>query len=191
MILKTLHSARGALARYRLHKNAQATIDPSAKVNYRKIAGRPPSVLRIGAGSMVDCLIMSDRPGSEIVVGDHTFIGNSTLITASRIEIGDDVLISWGCTIVDHHSHSILWRERAMDVRNWYEGKKDWSAVKIAPVRVGDKAWIGFNVIILAGVTIGEGAVVASGSIVTKDVAPYTVVAGSPARQVKEIVDGR
>ena len=49
------------------------------------------------------------------------------------------------------------------------------------------KVWIGFNAIILKGVTIGEGAVVGAGSVVTKDVLPWTVVAGNPARLIREI----
>ena len=64
---------------------------------------------------------------------------------------------------------------------------KDWSVVRSAPIVIEDRAWIGFNAIILKGVTIGEGSVVAAGAVVTKDVEPYTVVAGNPARVVKRL----
>ncbi len=57
----------------------------------------------------------------------------------------------------------------------------------MSPVHVGDKSWIGFNSIVLKGVTIGEGAVVGAGSVVTKDVSAWTVVAGNPARVIREI----
>ena len=57
----------------------------------------------------------------------------------------------------------------------------------MAPIRIADKAWLGMNVTVLKGVTIGEGAVVAAGSIVTKDVPPWTLVAGNPARVIKEL----
>jgi len=119
-------------------------------------------------------------------VGVNTFIGGSTIVCAEHVEIGNDVLISWGCTIVDHNSHSIYWTERASDVKNWYNGNKDWRFVDISPVKIEDKAWIGLNAIILKGVTIGEGAVVGAGSVVTKDVLPYTIVAGNPAKQIRE-----
>jgi maltose O-acetyltransferase len=56
-------------------------------------------------------------------------------------------------------------------------------------VRIGDDVWIGGHATILPGVTIGDGAVVAAGAVVTKDVPPYTVVAGVPARVVKKIED--
>lgn len=59
--------------------------------------------------------------------------------------------------------------------------------MNIAPVKISDKVWIGFNSIILKGVTIGEGAVVGAGSVVTKDVPAWTVVAGNPARIIREI----
>ncbi len=55
-----------------------------------------------------------------------------------------------------------------------------------APITIGDYAWIGSRAIILKGVTVGEGAVVAAGSVVTSDVAPYTIVAGNPARLIRE-----
>lgn len=51
-------------------------------------------------------------------------------------------------------------------------------------VEIGDRAWIAFRAIILPGVTIGEGAVVAAGSVVTKDVPPFTIVAGVPAKEI-------
>lgn len=56
-----------------------------------------------------------------------------------------------------------------------------------APVRIGDDAWLGANVTVLPGVTIGEGAVVAAGAVVTKDVPPRTVVGGVPAKVIKEL----
>ena len=55
------------------------------------------------------------------------------------------------------------------------------------PIKICSHAWIGMNVIILKGVTIGEGAIVAAGSVVTKDVAPWTIVAGNPALFVRNI----
>lgn len=59
---------------------------------------------------------------------------------------------------------------------------------KIQPVKIENNVWIGCNCIILKGVVIGEGAVVAAGSVVTRDVAPKTLVGGNPARLLKEDV---
>lgn len=63
---------------------------------------------------------------------------------------------------------------------------KDWDNVITKEITICKKAWIGMNVIILKGVTIGEGAVVAAGSVVTKDVPPYRVVGGNPAQIIKQ-----
>ena len=91
-------------------------------------------------------------------------------------------MISWGVTVVDHNSHALNARDRQSDVTAWLDGKKDWSKVMIGPVRILDNAWIGFNAIILKGVTIGRGAVVSAGAVVSQDVPDYAVVAGNPAR---------
>ena len=161
------------------------SIAPGSRIEGRKIRFKPECSLTVGEGSMIDAAIVYDRSGAKITIGNRTFVGSSDLISAERIDIGDDVLISWGCTIVDHNSHSTNWGERSRDVGDWIQGKKDWSSVRVKPVRICDKVWLGFNVIVLKGVTIGEGAVVAAGSVVTKDVSPHTMVAGNPARVVR------
>lgn len=175
------------IAKYRLKKNPGVKISPSAKVDYYKIRLGANCQLAIGNGSIIQGPIITDRDGAVITVGDHTFIGSSNIISAERVEIGDDVLIAWGCWIVDHNSHSISWEMRQNDVRDWYVGKKDWSNVVRKAIKINNKAWIGFNSTILKGVTIGEGAIVGAGSVVTKDVPPYTIVAGNPARIIREI----
>ena len=105
------------------------------------------------------------------------------LISRSKIEIGDDVTIAWDVCIYDHDSHSLDWCARVEDLRCLREDLR--SVVHTKPIRICDKAWVGMNAIILKGVTIGEGAVVAAGAVVTKDVPPWTVAAGNPARVVK------
>lgn len=93
------------------------------------------------------------------------FINNGLKMSCfNKIEIGDDVAISENVTIRDSDDHYI-----------------DSRATNSAPVIIGNNVWIGMNTIILKGVTIGDGAVVAAGSVVTKNVSPYTLVAGIPA----------
>lgn len=139
----------------------------------------------IGADSNLSCYFSYDRPEAQIKIGDRSYVGKSHLVAASRITIGNDVMISWETTIVDHNSHSLDWKQRAHDVVGWNQGKKNWTDIGIAPVTIEDHAFIGFGVIILKGVTIGKGAVVGAGSVVTKDVAPFTIVAGNPAKLVR------
>lgn len=186
----SLNNLINLVAKRRVLGRSVCDIASTAKVNYRGMRHRPPSKLSVGDGSMFQGQIVSDRDGSVVTIGTNTFVGGSSLICAERIDIGNDTLIAWGCTIVDHDSHAVGWSDRASDVRNWYVGKKDWAKVRIRPVKIGDRVWIGFNSIILSGVTIGENAVVGCGSVVTKDVAPHTVVAGNPARFIRTIEDG-
>lgn len=162
--------------------------DPSSKVNPRSVSWQPGCSVTVGAQCDIQSLnIAFDRPGAAIRIGDRSFVGRSLLVSAASIEIGNDVLISWGCTFADHDSHSTDFALRQNDVVNWLEGKKDWTHVRSAPIKIGDKVWMGFNTIVLKGVTIGEGAVVAAGSVVTRDVPPWTLVAGNPARVIKQV----
>ena len=182
-----IHALLQFCHRYKLRRFRQVRIDPTAKVNYRGIRWQAGSELTIGEGTIITGQIVAERDHVRIRIGKNTFIGGSSIIAAHEIEIGDDVLIAWGCYLVDHNSHSIHFWERRSDVTMWYRGKKDWSSVPMDPLRVMQKAWIGFNSIVLKGVTIGEGSVVGAGSVVTHDVPPYTVVAGNPARVIKEV----
>jgi Acetyltransferase (isoleucine patch superfamily) len=133
----------------------------------------------------------------DVKIGDRVMINDgTTLYCVNGITIGSDVMISWGCTIIDNNSHSIISSERLKDLANArkeYEAgtigeNTDWSVVKNAPIVIKDKVWIGFNSIIIKGVTIGEGAVIGAGSVVTKDVPDYAVVGGNPAKVLKYTV---
>lgn len=182
-----IYYVQNFIALRRMIKQGGLDVSSCSKVEYRKIHFKEENRLLVGKESIIEASLFYDRSGSQVVIGDRVFIGNSTLVCAESIFIGDDVLISWGCTIVDHNSHSAIFSERRHDVQNWYQGKKDWTSVKVNPVSICDKAWLGFNVIVLKGVTIGEGAIVGAGSVVTKDVDSYTIVAGNPARLIREI----
>lgn len=144
-------------------------------------------VVKIGGRSTVSATICFDKEDATVEIGHGTFLGNSLLVSAGRISIGDGVLISWGVTIVDHNSHSLKWVDRQKDLDNWRLGRKDWQQIVVSPVVIEDRVWIGFNAIVLKGVTIGEGAIVGAGSVVTRDVPPNTIVAGNPACVIREL----
>lgn len=150
--------------------------------------------LTVGNDSLVSAVFYFENEHGNIIIGDRVMIGaGASFYCTDNITIGDDVLISWGCTIIDNNSHSAISSERKNDVLDWKRGHeegvgskyKDWSVVKSAPIIIKDKAWIGFNTIIMKGVTIGVGAIVASGSVVTKDVPDYAIVGGNPAKILK------
>lgn len=153
--------------------------------------------LTIGNDCIIGGTFIFESEEGQIEIGDNTFINNIThIISRSRIAIGSHVTIAWGCWIYDHDSHSLDALERRKDMslqldnlrqkRPMTDGK-NWGTVKAAPIIIEDDVWVGFNAIILKGVTIGRGAVVGAGAVVTKDVPPYSVVAGNPAVVVKKL----
>jgi acetyltransferase-like isoleucine patch superfamily enzyme len=151
--------------------------------------------LSIGNDSVINGSFIFEIQQGKITIGNRTFIGGGMFICIEEIEIGNDVMFSWGCTVADNNSHSHIWQERKNDVVEWKRGidenkigaYKDWTHVKKAKIIIKDKVWIGFNSIILKGVTIGEGAIVGAGSVVTKDVPAWTIVAGNPAKIIRTI----
>ena len=185
MIKKQIQHILNYIAKIKLKDSIHLEIN--SKINYRHIFIKKKCNISIGNNTILEGFIYFDKPNASINIGNRCFIGNSKLICAQNIKIGNDVLISWGCTIIDHNSHSLIWNERKKDVLNWINGNKIWTNVIIKPTKIENKAWIGFNVIILKGVTIGEGAIVGAGSVVTKDVPPYTIVAGNPAKIIKKV----
>jgi acetyltransferase-like isoleucine patch superfamily enzyme len=152
-----------------------------------RVKGNKFGEIQIGQNSIVNGYFYLETEHAKINVGSRTFIGKGINSVADRLDIGDDVMISWGCTITDHNSHSTTFSKRAKDIENWLYSIKDWDDVKMSSVKIHDKAWIGFNTIILKGVLIGEGAIIGAGSVVTKDGPAWTVVAGNPARVIREI----
>lgn len=158
----------------------------NTRLSWRTLLHRPRGELAIGSNSLVSCRFSFDRPQARIIVGDRCFIGRSHIVAATQVEIESDVIISWGVTIVDHNSHALAAEDRADDVALWAVGKKDWSKVTTSPTLLKRGCWVGFNAIILKGVTIGEGAVVGAGSVVTRDVPAHSVVAGNPAQVIRQ-----
>ena len=183
----TLKLLRRAAARRHVLSQPGVRIAPDTKVSFEKVVFRSSNQLAIGSGSIVDASIVFERDEGEVVVGRNTFIGASTLICSESISIGDDVLIAWGCTFIDHNSHPVDWETRCDDARNWFQGNKDWTHVLRKPIKIGSRSWIGFNVIILKGVTIGEGSVVGAGSVVTDEIPPGVIAAGNPCRVIRSI----
>jgi acetyltransferase-like isoleucine patch superfamily enzyme len=159
----------------------------SAIVNFRRIRPARGVRLAIGDQSIVHAQILFDRENARLEIGSRTFIGAGRIVVAHAVSIGSDVLMSWGVTIVDHDSHAQDFEIRKNDVAEWYHGRKSWDGIASAPVRIENAAWIGFDAVILKGVTVGEGAIVAARAVVTRDVPPWTVVAGNPARVIKNL----
>ncbi|MEI7525468.1 MAG: acyltransferase [Mariniphaga sp.] len=152
--------------------------------------------VEIGTKCLLNCNFIFESQSGIIRIGNNVHIGGATLISRTSIIIGNEVTMAWGIIIYDHNSHSIFWEHRQSDNQICYDSyikyhnnimNKDWSNVISKPIVIEDKVWIGFDVLILKGVHIGEGAVIGAKSVVTKDVPAWTVVAGNPAILIKKI----
>jgi galactoside O-acetyltransferase len=152
--------------------------------------------LTVGERCMLNAAITFESVDGTVQIGARSYIGHGTsIISRNRISIGDDVTMAWDITLYDHNSHSFDWRQRAKVVEHFHRHygsadcfrNIDWDGVASAPIVIADKVWIGFGAVILKGVTIGEGAVVASRSVVTRDVEPYTIVGGNPAVLIRHL----
>ena len=124
-----------------------------------------------------------------ISIGDRVYLGGDTMIGAcNKIVIGDDVIIASKCRIYDNNNHPIAPADRLEMSRSgdffgplWRWNEK----VANKPVAIGNNVWIGEHCSVMKGVTIGDGSIVGCRAVVTKDVPPYTIVAGNPAKVVK------
>ncbi|QQD18981.1 acyltransferase [Spongiibacter nanhainus] len=115
-----------------------------------------------------------DTGQGSITIGDYVMISPGTRISASdEITIGHSVMMAHGVYITDSDWHDVYDRTQRSDA--------------VCPVRIGDNVWLGDRCTVLKGVTIGENSVVAACAVVTRDVPANVVVAGNPARVVKEL----
>ena len=147
---------------YHLLYNSFITFIPSHDLRnlYIKLGGGRVGKSRIDIGSYI-------RRINCLKVGNYTYINRECILDAAGgLIIGDRVSISYRCCLMSgsHDVNSLCF------------------AANHKPILIKDYAWIGVGATILGGVTVGEGAVIAAGSVVTKDVEPYTVVGGIPAR---------
>ncbi len=152
--------------------------------------------IRAEGGTVIigdDCLISGyfalETPGSRLTIGNNVFIGDGTIIdSACQIDIQDDVLISYQTIIQDSNNHSVRYSLRKNDNRDWKNKRyHNWDVTDKEPVKILKGAWIGARAIILKGVTVGEGAIIGAGSVVTTNVPSWTIVAGNPAKIIRKI----
>jgi acetyltransferase-like isoleucine patch superfamily enzyme len=128
-------------------------------------------------GGVRSVLAIFSENGS-IKIGDNTGMSNVVIGAFERIQIGANVSIGGGAKIFDSDFHSLSFSDRMQDPDTNF---------LIEPVIINDGAWIGTDVLVLKGVTIGKEAVVGAGSVVIKDVPAREVWAGNPAHFIKNV----
>lgn len=132
---------------------------------------------------------LQTQGGGEIRIGNNSCVYLDSVIgSASSIRIGNCAIISNHVHIYDNNNHPTDPAIRRKMCMAGFDGDDwKWKHAVSAPIVIEDNVWIGEYAAVLKGVTIGTGAIVASHAVVTKDVPPYTIVAGNPARVVKEL----
>jgi acetyltransferase-like isoleucine patch superfamily enzyme len=148
------------------------------------------SRIKIGKHTLVDGELLVHDYGGQIEIGDYTYIGLGARVwSGESVKIGRHVFLAHNVNITDTNSHQVSAVERAEHyIRTIVRGQPfEKGSIKTAPVVIGDHAWLNFGVGVLRGVTIGEGAIIGAGSLVTHDIPPYMLAVGSPAKVVKEV----
>lgn len=176
----------------RLIGRATCRLEPGAFLSHTariRNAWGDSSQIVIGANSHVRGELMIFAHGGRISVGEWCYVGVGTRIwSGASIEIGNRVLISHSVNIFDNLTHPIRASERHAQARKIFTvGHPSNIRLDDKPIKISDDAWIGACAIIMRGVTVGQGGIVAAGAVVTKDVPAYSIVAGNPAVVVREL----
>ena len=158
------------LAPFYQHRGKHSKIYPSVRMDtppYRKFS--------IGNYSVIESHSCINNAVGDVLIGDHTRIGlHNTVI--GPVTIGNHVNLAQGITITALN-HNFQDNNQRIDQQG----------ITKNPITIGNDIWIGTNAVILPGVTIGDHSVVAAGAVVNKDVPPHSLVAGVPAKIIKEI----
>jgi acetyltransferase-like isoleucine patch superfamily enzyme len=154
-------------------------------VTYRS---RMPVGLELGRGAAIYCGTVFDTGESaRIRVGDYSLLNGAWISCESEIEVGSHCLLSWGVVLMDSRrapAEPAARRQQlttAADAHEWVPQGDP------RPIRIASNVWLGFDVCVLPGVTIGEGSIVAARSVVFQDVPPYCVAAGNPVSVVRTL----
>jgi acetyltransferase-like isoleucine patch superfamily enzyme len=159
---------------------------PSARIrNARRDAKR----IRVGEHSIICGELSLFAHGGDISIGDWCYIGEGAQVWSSgSVHIGDRVLISHNVNIFDSLTHPLNAQLRHAQFKAIMQtGHPRSIDLGVRAVTVSNDVWIGANACVLRGVTLGEGAIVGASAVVTHDVPPFTLVAGNPARAIREL----
>ena len=190
MIKRIYNTLKLVRAKYRFLKFSEVDSNVRFSFTANCMNSGVKSNVKIGSHSFIACNIIT-KFGGKVCIGKNVYIGGSTtLMCRNSINIADNVIIANNVIIMDNNNHPTAPSERLkMSMCDDYIKDELWSWKNVSskPVSIEENVWIGRDVRILKGVTVGKGSIIALGSIVTHDVPPYSIVAGNPARVVKTL----
>jgi len=147
-----------------------------------------PVAVKLGRGaSAYNDTVFDLGPQGRVRFGEYTLAVGVRFICDAEITIGDYTMMSWNVVLMDTYRIALEPNHRRQELEGFArsEPRQFVTTAPAKPIRIGANVWIGFDVCILPGVTIGEGAIIGARSVVKDDVAPYAVVAGNPARVIR------
>jgi acetyltransferase-like isoleucine patch superfamily enzyme len=152
---------------------------------FDRFQSRQPDAIRVGRGTTLHAPHLALGGEGRLVIGDHCFFDNTIFLCDLEIRVGNYVVAGWNVTIADTDFHPASPQERLLDAIACSPTGDPAARPAIAKraVVIHDDVWIGPNVTILKGVTIGAGARIEAGSVVTSDVGPGVYMIGNPARE--------
>jgi len=172
-VVRSAHGLVRAVAAFRAHGVQHGSL-PSFDGRGPHLSNR--GTMRVGDRFAIRAqqtrAALATGPGGTLLVGDRVFINQGAVIHADvSVTIGSHVLVGDGVAVCDTDFHEV----------------EPGAGVRRAPIVVGDGVWLARSVLVLPGAQIGEGTVVAAGSVVRGELPPWVVAAGTPARPVRDI----
>ncbi len=169
-------------------------LDPAAYLettySFHHFRAEGTDAVRIGEGATVYLGTMFDvGPQGRVSVGRFSLVNGAWIICDAQVRIGDYALISWNVVLMDTYRAPLDPLARRLELQRISAAKirRLNAPAPALPIHIEKNVWIGFDSCVLPGVTIGEGSIVGARSVVAHDVPPYTIVAGNPARIIRQI----
>lgn len=176
-----------APANVTLGKNSAIVADEITRRSvFPRFRSQRSPALVIGSDTIADGVAFNLGENAIVRIGDGCRLYDAYLIAEEEITIGNRVTVGWHSTLVDSDLHPVAPADREIDVRAISptgDGKRIFG--KASPIHVGDDVWIGPLAVILKGVTIGAGAVIEPGAVITRDVPAGAIMGGNPAKAVE------
>lgn len=144
--------------------------------NFSRYCSERKVGVQLGSYAVLGSTILDVGPRGKVTIGEHAIITDAYIICDHEVEIGPYALVSWNVVLMDAYRRPV-----------WQAGPAGEGMPPARGIRLGRNCWVGFEVCVLPGVTIGEGSIVGARSVVREDVPPYTIVAGNPARVIRDL----